>query len=71
MRESTTYQWVIEQGELLQSRKMLLKQGRAKFGPPTPEQANKLKAIEDLERLERLAVRLLKVDSWDALLRGR
>jgi hypothetical protein len=71
MHESSTYQWVIEQGELLRSHKMLLKMGKVKFGQPTPDQANKLRAIEDLDRLERLAVRLLRVDSWDALLRGR
>lgn len=71
MNESSTYQMVLEMGAVAESRESVLKLGRAKFGAATPEQANKLKAIEDLERLRRLLVRVLRVDSWDALLRGR
>jgi hypothetical protein len=71
MRDSWTYQLILEEGAVDGLHKMLLKQGRSKFGTPTPEQANKLKAIDDLDRLERLALRLLKVNTWEALLRGR
>lgn len=71
MRESDTYLGILEEGAVAELRESVLKLGRAKFGAATSEQANKLKAIEDLERLRRLVVRVLKVDSWDALLRGR
>lgn len=70
-RESATYQGILEEGAVEHAHTVLLKQGQAKFGAPTAEQSNKLKAITDLERLDRLAVRLLKVNSWDTLLRGR
>ena len=62
---------VLEQGAVEHSRKLLMTLRRAMFGAATPEQANKLKAIQDLDRLDRPAVRVLRVDSWDALLRGR
>lgn len=71
MRESATYQGILEEGAVEHSHKVLLKLGKEKFGTPTAEQANKLKAIGDLDRLDRMFVRLLKVNSWDALLRGR
>ncbi len=41
------------------------------FGPPTEEQATKLAAISSIPRLNRLLLRVSKVNSWDALLRGR
>lgn len=50
------------------ARESLLEQGSAKYGEPTAVQ---LAAIADLPRLKRLAVRLIRVDSWDALLKGR
>jgi hypothetical protein len=53
------------------ARELLLKQGTELFGPPTPDQAAKLATIENLPRLDRLALRVLKVKSWDALLKGR
>jgi len=71
MRDSVAYQIILEEGAVAESRESVLKLGRAKFGAATPEQVNKLKAIEDLERLRRLLVRVLRVASWDALLRGR
>jgi hypothetical protein len=71
MRESTTYMGILEEGAIEHTRELLLRQGREKYGEPTPEQEGKLKAIQKLDRLDRLAVRLVKVDSWDALLRGR
>ena len=71
MIESSAYPWLEEIGKTKYARDLLLKQATAKFGPPTEEQAAKLAAIFDRPRLERLAVRLIKVDSWDALLRGR
>lgn len=71
MRDSVAYQIILEEGAVAEARESVLKLGRAKFGAATAEQVNKLKAIEDLERLRRLLVRVLRVDSWDALLRGR
>ena len=75
IRESVVYQGIFERGEqagrLEAVRELLLAQGTAKFGQPSPAQQIKLDATDNLERLKRLSVRLLKVESWDALLRGR
>jgi hypothetical protein len=54
-----------------QCQEIIQLQGREKFGVPTPAQEKKLDAIVDLERLKRLGVRLLKVNSWDDLLKGK
>jgi hypothetical protein len=51
-----------------QARAMLLLQGRHRFGEPTAELDNALKAIGDLDRLNGMAVRLLTVSTWDELL---
>lgn len=60
-----------EWGAIKHGKKTILLMGKEKFGDPTPEQEQNLRSIEELARLDRLSVRLLKVDSWDELLRGR
>jgi hypothetical protein len=71
MIESSAFALMEQLAEERRSRHIIMKLATAQFGPPTPEQAAKLAAIEDLARLDRLALRLLKVNSWDALLKGR
>jgi hypothetical protein len=43
--------------------------GRKQIGEPSEKQIAKLKGIESLERLDRIAERVLTAKSWDALLR--
>jgi hypothetical protein len=43
----------------------------AKFGPPSSDHKQKLQAVAVQAKLDRLLIRLLNVDSWDALLKGR
>ncbi|MBY0512654.1 MAG: hypothetical protein K2P78_01930 [Gemmataceae bacterium] len=71
MIESSAYKLLEELGRQKLTRDMIRKLGTVKFGEPTDAEAAKLAAVDNLPRLERLAIRLLKVDSWDALLRGR
>ncbi len=71
MFESSAFSVIEDLAMERKLREVLHRMGTTKFGAPTPDQAAKLAAIENLPRLERLAVRLLKVDSWDALLKGR
>jgi hypothetical protein len=71
MIESSAFQVIEEWAKERYARESLLDQGREKFGEPTDAQAARLAAIADLPRLKRLAVRLIRVDSWDALLKGR
>jgi hypothetical protein len=64
MEESTTYRWILSQGE----KKVLLRMGTKKFGPPDTATLATLEKIEDLGRLEQMAERLLDASSWQELL---
>jgi hypothetical protein len=71
VEESTTYQYIIEQGGLKEARKILLTLGTDKFGAPTKRVKAAIQGSEDLPRLERMAMRLLTANSWDELLETR
>jgi hypothetical protein len=68
MRESTTYQYILDEGRVEEARKILVRQGRIRFGPPSDQATSALARITDLERLERMTERLLTVSSWQELL---
>jgi hypothetical protein len=71
MIESSAFQVIEDLAKERMLREVLLQMGTAKYGPPTDDQAAQLAAIQNLPRLRRLTERLMKVDSWEALLRGR
>lgn len=48
-------------------RRLLLRLGQMKFGPPDPEIEHCILAISDLNRLEELFLRLLEARSWQEL----
>lgn len=76
MRESSTYQGILEEGRIegrLQGRldgvrSTLLQQGRVKFGRPTKATTAALEAITDIRRLQRMSERPLSASSWQELL---
>jgi predicted transposase YdaD len=70
MKESTTYQSILEEGKAMGARELVLHQGRVRFGPPDATVTAALEGITDLGRLEELSERLLtpKVASWEELL---
>ena len=68
MRESVTYQAILKEGRLEEARKMLLLQGRDRFGEPSAKIVALLNAVTDLGQLEALAIRLLHVKTWEELL---
>ena len=72
MKESVTYQAILEEGEAKgkadEARKMLLLMGRDRFGEPSAKIAALLDAVTDLSRLEALVIRLLHVKTWAELL---
>jgi len=84
MEESVTYQAILnrglerglqegramgrEEGREEEVAKLILRQGRKKFGPLSAEQEGVLNAITDLARLEALAEKVLDVNTWDELL---
>jgi hypothetical protein len=68
VEESTTYQYILEQGGVRTARRILLAQGRDLFGPPDEATATRLNGISDLERLERMARRVPQASGWRDLL---
>jgi hypothetical protein len=72
MRESDTYQYILEEGRaegrLKGARRILLRQGLKKFGKPDKLQHDVLLSIADIECLCRLGERLLDVSTWEELL---
>ena len=77
MKESTTYQAIVEEGRQegrreerpAEARRVLLRVGEDRFGAaPTPEQRAMLEAITDANRLEELAARACHLGSWAELL---
>jgi hypothetical protein len=53
---------------LTSERRLILNQGRARFGPPSQDVIATFEGIDDPERLEALGMRLMVVSSWDELL---
>ena len=68
MKESVTYQAIIEEGEANEARKILLLLGRNRFGEPSTEDMSALNALTDVQKLEEMTVRLLEATSWHELL---
>jgi hypothetical protein len=83
MRDSTTYQAILREGEeegmkkglqegrIAGERRFLLRQGTKKFGEPDAATIAAIEAIHDADRLEALGLRILDADvhGWDDLLR--
>ncbi|AMV23471.1 hypothetical protein VT84_03615 [Gemmata sp. SH-PL17] len=69
MQESGTYQLILEEGAVKHMRELILRQGSTKLGAPTEKQKNKLATIEDLDRLDRIVMKVLSAKDWDALLK--
>ena len=58
----------LQEGRVEESHRVLLRLGTRKFGPPAPATEAALRAIRDLDHLERLAEAVLSVSSWQELL---
>jgi hypothetical protein len=68
MEESVTYQAILRKGKTAEARRMLLLQGRTRFGEPSAKVVAALDALSDVSQLERLGIRLLDAGSWEELL---
>ena len=71
MLESSAFKVIEDLAKEKYGREIIRKLATARFGPPTADQSAKLALIDNLKRLDRLVLRLLKVASWDELLKGR
>jgi hypothetical protein len=76
MKESVTYQAIVEEGVekgiekgmLVEARRTLLELGAERFGEPDEELERVISQIADLEHLHRLVRRILRVSNWQELL---
>jgi predicted transposase YdaD len=80
MEESSTYQAILQEGrtrgitqgkiegQIEEARKILLLQGRNRFGEASPEAEAAVQALTDVQKLEELIVRVLETSSWQELL---
>ncbi len=72
MRESSTYQAILSEGEIIgrieEARKMILMLGRKRFGELPPLMRISLDALSDVDALDKIIERILDVESWDELL---
>ena len=71
MKESSTYQAILEEGRtegaVKEARKLLRVFGDGKFGPPDAQTAEAIEQTDDLARLEDLCQRLRTASSWQDL----
>ena len=68
MRESSTYQAILDEGRVEALQRTLLRLGRIRFGNASQATEQSIQAITDIVRLEQLTERLLLVSSWQELL---
>jgi hypothetical protein len=72
MKESSTYQAILEEGRaegaVAEARKLLWVLGAEKLGPPDAQAAAAIDRIGSLAQLERLCQRLTTAGSWQELL---
>jgi hypothetical protein len=68
MKESVTYQAIVEEGALQEARKMLMLAGKEILGKPDKATAAAINAIADVPRLEELLRRAVHAGSWQEVL---
>jgi predicted transposase YdaD len=68
MRESSTYQAILEEGQAAGIQKVLLRQGRKRLGAADTATQEATRAVTDVDRLERISERLLDASTWQEVL---
>jgi hypothetical protein len=68
MKESVTYQAILNEGKAEEARKMLLILGCTRLGEPAAAELEALNAITEVGRIEKIAERLQDASSWRELL---
>jgi hypothetical protein len=58
----------LAEGEVQEARRILLLQGRSRFGEPSSQALAAIEALADVRQLEDLSVRMLEASSWQELL---
>jgi hypothetical protein len=70
MRESTTYQAILEEGRIEGERRTLLRQATRRFGAPDAATRARVETVADTAMLDTLLDRVLTATGWDDLLAG-
>jgi hypothetical protein len=68
MEESTTYQLTLEEGGIAATRRLLLRMGTKRLGPPDAATMSAINSIGSSPKLEDLVDRTTEVSSWRELL---
>ncbi len=68
MQETTAWDEMIEEGELRRSHRWLLRQGQRRLGPVDESTEAAVRAVRDLDRLDRMADVILTASNWQELL---
>lgn len=68
MKESSTYQAILREGEIKALQGILLKLGRRRFGQPSGEILTRIQQIYEHDLLESLCEKLVDAQSWEELL---
>ncbi len=68
MEESDTYLMIVDEGQEKHAKKTVLLVGEKKLGPADTSVKDRLKAIKDLERLDRMIIQALTATSWQEVL---
>jgi hypothetical protein len=68
MAETTAYDYLVEQGEIKRSHRLLIRLGRDRFEAPDSTTEAEINAITDLDRLERMVVAVRYAKNWQDLL---
>ena len=69
MKDSSTYQLILQRGRIEGARDTVLDMGSIKFGQPADAATqSQIEGIADLDRLRALSERILSVSSWADLL---
>ncbi len=68
MEDSTTYQYILEQGAIREARWMLLRIGTTRLGAPTEKLKAAIQNLEDLPQLRRMVGVVFTATSWHEIL---
>jgi hypothetical protein len=68
MEESSVYQWILRKGLSQQAQATILRQGTRRFGTPDEHTSAAIRAIQDVDRLDRMTDRIPDATGWADLL---
>lgn len=68
MRDSSTYQAILEEGRVEKARQMIQKVGEKRFGRLAKKDRSALRDVNEIDRLDRIIDRLLDAADWADLL---